>query len=127
MKIEGKNVGSVLHHINQKRGINMEKEKLEKCADFLTEEECTILKEACYEFTITSKKEEWKVLIPKIRDLSYLYIYESEKEETLLIPAFKGITLDNWKLAVASIKLRHNIFYLNDNPGAYDETPEIFF
>ena len=30
MKIEGKNVGSVLHHINQKRGINMEKEKLEK-------------------------------------------------------------------------------------------------
>ena len=127
MKLEGKNVGSVLHHINQKRGINMEKEKLEKCADFLTEEECTILKEACYEFTITSKKEEWKVLIPKIRDLSYLYIYESEKEETLLIPAFKGITLDNWKLAVASIKLRHNIFYLNDNPGAYDETPEIFF
>lgn len=127
MKIEGKNVGSALGHINQKRGINMEKEKLEKCADFLTEEECTILKEACYEFTITSKKEEWKVLIPKIRDLSYLYIYESEKEETLLIPAFKGITLDNWKLAVASIKLRHNIFYLNDNPGAYDETPEIFF
>ena len=127
MKIEGKNVGSVLHHINQKRGINMEKEKLEKCADFLTEEECKVLKEVCHDFASTSKKEEWKVLIPKIRDLSYLYVYENEKKETILIPTFKGITQDNWRLVVSCMKLRHNIFYLNDNPGLYDATPEIFF